>query len=187
MQRESTTPYGYCQCGCDELAPVANRNHTKYGHVKGEPMRFIRGHATRGLTFGDETRAKVSEAHRGRVTSPETKLKMSAAQAGSAGNNWRGGRIVREGRVLLYVGRAHAMADTYGYAYEHRLVAAQALGRILTTHEVVHHIDTDPMNNSASNLVVLTGGGHTRVHARIRAGAAMYDALTVVMEVALCG
>ncbi len=33
-----------CQCGCGEPAPIANRNSTKRGYVKGQPKRFIRGH-----------------------------------------------------------------------------------------------------------------------------------------------
>jgi hypothetical protein len=37
-------PYGYCQCGCGEKAPVATRTTTRDGHVKGQPMRYIRGH-----------------------------------------------------------------------------------------------------------------------------------------------
>lgn len=35
---------GLCECGCGEPAPVADRNHTKYGWVKGQPKRFIKGH-----------------------------------------------------------------------------------------------------------------------------------------------
>jgi len=40
--------YGYCKCGCGQLAPIADRNNMRLGHVRGEPLRFVRGHATRG-------------------------------------------------------------------------------------------------------------------------------------------
>lgn len=40
-------PYGYCRCGCGKLAPVSKTNDKNKGHVKGEPHRFIQGHATR--------------------------------------------------------------------------------------------------------------------------------------------
>lgn len=39
-------PYGYCQCGCGGVAPIARRTRTGIGHVKGQPIRFIQGHAT---------------------------------------------------------------------------------------------------------------------------------------------
>lgn len=37
-----------CECGCGEEAPIAKRNQTRFGHVKGEPVRFINGHQNRG-------------------------------------------------------------------------------------------------------------------------------------------
>ncbi len=43
--QEQTTPYGYCECGCGERTTVAAKTDRKYGWVKGEPKRFLRGHA----------------------------------------------------------------------------------------------------------------------------------------------
>lgn len=40
-------PYGYCQCGCGQLAPIANRNDTRGGKVKGQPMRYLPNHHVR--------------------------------------------------------------------------------------------------------------------------------------------
>ena len=173
MSRDSTpgpNPSGLCMCGCGEAAPIASRSHTKYGWVKGQPMRFIFGHSSRGRQVSGETRAKISAFHKGRPTSEETKRKMSAAQLGPKGSKWRGGVIEREGRRLLYVGREHPMADTYGYVYEHRLVMAEVLGRMLEQDEHVHHIDVDPLNNTPGNLVVVTRSQHTTLHALIRSG-----------------
>ena len=34
-----------CECGCGNPAPIAKVNRRTLGHVKGEPVRFIRGHA----------------------------------------------------------------------------------------------------------------------------------------------
>lgn len=42
---ESSVPYGYCHCGCGRKTAISDRTHTKYGHVKGKPMKFIKGHA----------------------------------------------------------------------------------------------------------------------------------------------
>lgn len=33
-----------CECGCGEVPPISPRTHTRYGHVKGEPVRFVQGH-----------------------------------------------------------------------------------------------------------------------------------------------
>lgn len=37
-------PSGICQCGCGLPAPIATMTHARFGHVAGEPMRFILGH-----------------------------------------------------------------------------------------------------------------------------------------------
>jgi hypothetical protein len=39
---------GLCQCGCGLSAPVAKRTDTARGRIKGQPMRFIRGHNSVG-------------------------------------------------------------------------------------------------------------------------------------------
>lgn len=38
---------GLCQCGCGEAVPIARRTDVRNGWVKGEPMRYRRGHNTR--------------------------------------------------------------------------------------------------------------------------------------------
>lgn len=40
-------PYGFCWCGCGEQTAVPTKTNRRLGRVKGEPMRFIRGHAGR--------------------------------------------------------------------------------------------------------------------------------------------
>jgi len=46
------------------------------------------------------------------------------------------------------------------YVYEHRLVAAEAIGRPLTKHQFVHHKDGVRSNNILSNLVIMSRGQH---------------------------
>lgn len=41
---EQNIPFGYCQCGCGQLAPIATRNRHERGQVKGQPMRYIPHH-----------------------------------------------------------------------------------------------------------------------------------------------
>ena len=45
---EITIPKGFCQCGCGGRTAIAKRTITRKGHIKGEPVRFLIGHATRG-------------------------------------------------------------------------------------------------------------------------------------------
>ncbi len=40
-------PYGYCQCGCGNKTKIAPKTNTEFGHMKGEPVRFIAGHNQR--------------------------------------------------------------------------------------------------------------------------------------------
>lgn len=36
-----------CECGCGQPTNAAKRNNKTYGHIKGQPVRFIVGHSTR--------------------------------------------------------------------------------------------------------------------------------------------
>jgi hypothetical protein len=40
-------PHGYCQCGCGQKTAVSNRNDYRDGYAKGDPRKFVRGHAAR--------------------------------------------------------------------------------------------------------------------------------------------
>lgn len=37
-------PYGYCQCGCGQHAPLAPQTSKRFGWIAGKPLRFILGH-----------------------------------------------------------------------------------------------------------------------------------------------
>lgn len=43
---------GVCECGCGQPAPIASKTNAARGWVKGEPLRFIHGHAARGRNNG---------------------------------------------------------------------------------------------------------------------------------------
>ena len=36
-----------CECGCGQPAPIAQKTNACFGHVKGQPIRFVRGHQCR--------------------------------------------------------------------------------------------------------------------------------------------
>lgn len=53
-----------CECGCGQPAPLAPRNRASKGIVKGEPLRFIKGHY------------KTSAAKPGHIKTHSTGYKM---------------------------------------------------------------------------------------------------------------
>lgn len=40
-------PYGYCHCGCGNKTKLSDVNNAPRGLIKGQPYKFIRGHATK--------------------------------------------------------------------------------------------------------------------------------------------
>lgn len=50
------------------------------------------------------------------------------------------------------------------YVLLHRVVMENHLGRLLTSDEIVHHIDEDPSNNDISNLQVMSRSEHNQLH-----------------------
>lgn len=85
---------------------------------------------------------------------------MASHLKGKDNPNWKGGRTVDpRGYVLLRVGVDHHLSDVRGYAYEHRIIAEQMIGRRLLPDEEVHHDDENKSNNSPDNLIV-AGNSH---------------------------
>lgn len=91
------------------------------------------------------------------------------SQKGKRNPNWKGGRTISsQGYVLIRVGKEHHLADVRGYAYEHRLVAEQKLGRKLRRGELVHHLNDNRADNRAENLRVAHGNAEHYVYHRTR-------------------
>jgi hypothetical protein len=49
---DEITP-GLCQCGCGQRTGIAKQNDRRFGWVKGEPVRFVPGHQSRGARHHD--------------------------------------------------------------------------------------------------------------------------------------
>lgn len=52
-----------CECGCGQPAPIAKQTIPRLGYVKGEPVRFVRGHAARGRPITAEHKRVISAHH----------------------------------------------------------------------------------------------------------------------------
>lgn len=40
-------PLGLCQCGCGQWTKIAAKNCTRHGYMRGQPVRFIKGHVSK--------------------------------------------------------------------------------------------------------------------------------------------
>lgn len=46
-------PYGKCQCGCGQDAPLGKQGDSKWGYAKGEPRRFVMNHHNTAPSLAD--------------------------------------------------------------------------------------------------------------------------------------
>jgi hypothetical protein len=96
---------------------------------------------------------------------------------------WKGGKsIASNGYVLIRVGVNHHLSDVRGYAYEHRLVAEQKIGRRLINGEIVHHKNGDKKDNRPCNLEVVTGNWDHYVKHRSRTDLRFPDEENPIVE-----
>lgn len=52
-------PHGFCHCGCGQRTNLSRDNDAPRGYVKGEPFRYVRGHAPKarkGVRYREEDR-----------------------------------------------------------------------------------------------------------------------------------
>lgn len=68
------------------------------------------------------------------------------------------------GRVAIYCPE-HPGANNRGYILNSRFVMEKHLGRMLQTAEEVHHKNGDKLDDSFSNLQLMTKSEHTKHHA----------------------
>lgn len=82
--------------------------------------------------------------------------------------------ITNEGYVRIWIGEDHkwaAMGDASFRAFEHRVVMAEKLGRLLGPREHVHHINGNKQDNGPENLALIGAHSHnllTKTETRIK-------------------
>jgi len=105
---------------------------------------------------GNVTRPWLHSLQSGRVKScgcwkREIVSKVASERTGDKHQNWRGGRIIRDGYVRV-LNHGHPRADTNGYVLEHILVMEEMIDRELLPGETVHHINGVESDNAPDNL-----------------------------------
>lgn len=82
---------------------------------------------------------------------------------GEKNASWKGGRRKSNYGYILVTDPEYAR-DSDNYAFEHRKIMQEALGRRLRRDEVVHHINEDKTDNRLENLQVMSLAEHTGLH-----------------------
>jgi hypothetical protein len=72
--------------------------------------------------------------------------------------------IIKKGYRKLLI-PFHHRADTYGYVFEHIIIAEQKIERKLLPEEVCHHIDKNKLNNCPENIMIFENNSkHIKFH-----------------------
>lgn len=87
-------------------------------------------------------------------------------QTGSKNPNWRGGRTLKDGYIVVRCpGHPRAYKDGC-YILEHDLIMENHIGRYLRPGEIVHHINHNRKDNRLENLQLMTVEEHMRYHGK---------------------
>jgi hypothetical protein len=92
---------------------------------------------------------------------PYTAVQKKANELG-VDREYAGEYVSTDGYRMLRPDRSKSAIRT------HRVIASEALGRKLRDAEIVHHLDTDPLNNSIDNLLITSRKGHLKIHTAMR-------------------
>ena len=169
----------------DRLIELYNKSHSlrvvekETGMSRGTISKILKENGVQVYAKGENAKytwknhkhpykGKTGEASHmyGRKMSPETREKMKAIWE-RIGNERRKGKKRSGGYVLVYCPN-HPFADRGGYVSEHRLVMEKALGRTLSSDEIVHHKNGIKADNAIENLQLTNVSEHAKIHMEMR-------------------
>jgi len=81
---------------------------------------------------------------------------------------WEIKKLIKKGDYLYCIVLEHPKATKHGYVLHHRIIMENYLGRLLSSEEVVHHINGDKLDNRIENLELLSAKEHASMHGRTK-------------------
>lgn len=131
--------------------------------IKTYPSRVKAG---RGKYCSHRCSDQITLIKKGQHFSPDTEIKQ-----GSLPHNFKGYSFVQSrkqsGVYKLIYFPTHPFASKTGYVREHRLVMEKTLGRYLLPNEVVHHKNSDTLDNTIENLQLMSKRDHDKMNVNL--------------------